>query len=412
MKRTLRVLAVTAALFLQSCAAGAEDGQKWLTFSYEPRQFWSLFSRRSTMNGVENSEAVFPRLLKVDYTPVAELIRQGTIARAWWGVDGLPNREFPPVDPEEGAVFYIRPFDLPRTYNTQHTPYEAGFVSLLFELPDGSRVGPHTVPNDASVAPALPAECLAAFSDWPLTDVICQKRVEGVDFAFYKGAQPMVVNLVITNGGLCDIADATLDLRLPDRRGQLFFMSGENLLYLPAGASVAISNVLWPPFGKDDPVVENGVVVQEAKMIWRIEPEDVDHLSPEIFVSGNRCDPAVLHDLSSFGLKSEVWSREWVGRGHEIVVIKLTNETGRRILDLESVLEARSGDGKLLARAPSANVIMPGALDMRHGSSIYMRYHLRNVDRLPDDAVFAVKLRSIHTDPPMALGATPARPEY
>ena len=409
LKRSLGTT-VFAMMLLALFVSKAVCEEKWIDLKYKKRYFSDYYSRQTTAFGVENSEAVFPWVLEADYSRIAQMIEQGQIRRAWYGINCLPNEEFPPVTTGQPAKIEIRSGDSSRMYSTQFAPYEAGFISLMFELPDGSRAGPHIVPNDAWIAPALPDQCRRSFLGWPSgAQVICKRLVKGVEFSLTKGSSPHCVNLTVVNDGLYDLRDASFSLRLGEADPPFFRIGGTNVLYLPVGAAVAFSDILWPPLlVQREEYDDNGKLVEPLIIEWWVEKENITRLSPLISVDGTTCDPSQFHDLRDFGISASVHSREWIGHGHEIVVMKLTNGTGRRILDFESILDTRTPSGKLLARAPSTNVIERDALDWRHDGVIYMRYHLRNANRLPGDAHFSVRFRNIHTDPPMTLDSSSA----
>ena len=213
----------------------------------------------------------------------------------------------------------------------------------------------------------------------------------------YEGRTPETVNFTLINNNADTSTISSFSIDIEDG-GSLSFYYLNELKYIPANSLLGFSNLFWARLSK------NASWTQDIKAETLLF-EMLKHIPMTLTVFSNTMPSNKYYDLSGFGFEAQLFSRERIGHGYEIVTMKIRNNTGRKITGFESYLEACTPDGKLLERA-AASQFLGGynAVQLYHGSEMYMRYVFRSVDPFPEDVQFRLKVTEIGAWPAMMLG--------
>ncbi len=349
-------------------------GREWLSFAWCP----------------EPSEP--PSVLRVDFSAVRSALESGEIARAWWGVNATPTTPLPAQ--KDALEVSSRQSDMEAALKLvageRYDDDEFHYLSLLFELPDGSRVGPARFPVTARRADVMSAPQIAR-ADWGARDELLRLEDNGVVVRLLRGAGDDAVNMTIENANPAPIAHAIFSLESPLRgeEGEPRVSLYRELDDVPAGAVLAMTDVF------------SAEAIVHRHVDGGSFSEWLKSAGLKLFVSSPRFGDSPA--FAAPGLTGKVVLRETLCPGNDRVLLEILNDTGRRVDGFKSCLEARGADGNLLARAAQTRGD-PHCEPLYRGSKTYMTYIFRDAEPLPPDVRFVLKFFSIAAEPPLILG--------
>lgn len=278
---------------------------------------------------------------------------------------------------------------------------EVNFISLLFELPDGTKAGPGVIPNTALKAPAIPEEVLDTLNDWEQeSEPIAVLEDKKIRLTLYEGKSSSVVNALLENLSNLQMMHPALRLRASGKERIADFSEFRiwQETFIPPNARWGIKNLFYRTPDPD----KNSSYDEDSLMAMLSFADKLRLSSFEFSVNGSDLRTQEEDELP--GLEYEVFSRERLGNGYETVMLKITNKTGRKINNFQSSLEARSPSGKLLDKAAETCDLRMNVNELYQGSVIYMRYLFKSAEPFPEGTQFVLKLTEMLASPMLLVG--------